>query len=294
MEGLGIYNNRKSHIIGFSIITSIYIVAAAIGIAVFNFLSNDNILLNILLADLSATLFIWAMGIILKNSSVYDPYWSVAPMVIAPLVAYHLKIWNMGVLLMLAVILLWGIRLTTHWALTFTNLSEQDWRYSQLKRDIPKLWFIVNLFGIHLFPTLVVYLVTIPAYLFLIYFTTLNGGILFGTCLCLFAIIIQTLSDCQMRSFRKVITNAQLVNCEGIWKYIRHPNYLGEILMWWGIYFMLLFTRPSLWFVFIGPVVNMLMFIFISIPLMEKRQLRNKAEYMEYKSRTGMLLPRFF
>jgi steroid 5-alpha reductase family enzyme len=82
------------------------------------------------------------------------------------------------------------------------------------------------------------------------------------------------------------------VNCEGVWRYIRHPNYLGEILMWWGVYFMMLSADASLWPALIGPLCNTLLFVTVSIPLMEGRQLRNKPGYSDYRARTGMLLPR--
>jgi len=279
---------------GFFILFVIYASATAIGVAVFRALPGMKILAVLLAADLAATLFVWLIGLLINNSSVYDPYWSVAPIVLAPLAAAYLKILNAGVLLLLGVILLWGVRLTIHWAFTFKGLNVQDWRYTDLKAAHPKLWFIINLCGIHLVPTAVVYLVMIPAFLFIMDFISLNIGIVLSLCLCVFAVILQTVSDAQMSRFRKSAANAGSVNRAGLWKYIRHPNYLGEILMWWGVYFMLLSIRPDLWFALIGPLANTLMFISISIPLMENRQLRNKPEYSEYKACTGMLLPKLF
>jgi steroid 5-alpha reductase family enzyme len=279
---------------GFIVLFLIYAIATAVGIFVFLALTDYKLLIGLFAADIVATLFVWLIGLLLKNSSVYDPYWSVAPVVMAPLVAAYLKIMNAGVFLLLGVIMFWGIRLTVHWAFTFKNLSVQDWRYTQLKKSNPRLWFIINLFGIHLVPTIVVFLVMIPAFQFIMDFTFLNTGIILSACLCLFAVIIQIFSDTQMRRFRKIITNTYKVNREGLWKYIRHPNYLGEILMWWGVYFMLLSARPDLWLAIVGPMVNTMMFIFISIPLMERRQLDNKPGYAQYKACTGMLFPKIF
>ena len=232
------------------------------------------------------------MGVILNNSSIYDPYWSVAPVVIIPLLDWYLKAWKSGVLLLTALILIWGIRLTVHWVFTFKDLKTQDWRYSQLKKGNPRIWFITNLFGIHLFPTSMVYLVSIPAYLFLLNFTEMNIGVVAGACLCAFAIIVQAVSDWQMTRFRKRSVNLGHVNRTGLWRFIRHPNYLGEVLMWWGIYVMLVFSCPGLWYSIIGAIANTLMFIFISIPLMERRQLQTKPEYSEYITQVGMLLPK--
>lgn len=283
---------RTSRLAGLITIFIIYLFAAVMGIITFYCIHNKNLLLNILFSDLAATLFVWAMGVILNNSSVYDPYWSVAPVVIIPLLDCYLKMWNSGVLLMSGLILIWGIRLTVHWMFTFKDLKTQDWRYTQLKKSNPRAWFVTNLFGIHLFPTFIVYLVTVPAYLFFLHFTAMNIGIIAGACLCVFAITLQAVSDRQMMRFRKQRVNLGHVNRTGLWKYMRHPNYLGEILMWWGIYAMLLFSCPRFWLSMAGAIANTLMFVFISIPLMERRQLQTKPEYAEYITRTGMILPK--
>ncbi|MDR3644755.1 MAG: DUF1295 domain-containing protein [Clostridia bacterium] len=288
---MGFKRNRS---LSFFAILLIYVAAAAVGAAAFYALPGRDLLPRLFTADVAATLLVWLFGILLGNSSVYDPYWSVAPMVMAPFAAAYIKALSPGVLLLLGVILLWGIRLTLNWAFTFQSLNMQDWRYTQLREAHPKLWFIINLFGIHLFPTAVVFFVMIPAFLFTMDFTGMNFGIVASACLCVFAVALQATADAQMRRFKQSAANAGRVNRVGLWKYIRHPNYLGEILMWWGIYFMLLCARPDLWAALIGPLANTLMFVNISIPLMENRQLRDKPEYSEYQAGTGMLLPKFF
>lgn len=281
----------KSRAAGLIVIIVIYVLAAVFGVTVFLNLTGFYILVALLLSDLSATIFIWFIGLVLHNSSVYDPYWSVAPIIMAPLLAGYLGKFNMGVLLLLSVILFWGIRLTIHWGNTFKGLGFQDWRYTQLKDNNPKFWFVINLFGIHIFPTIVVFLVMVPAYLFMMDTIALDFGIVPGMCLSLLGIILQSASDIQMKHFRQSALGTGNVNQTGLWQYIRHPNYLGEILMWWGVFLMLYLRHPEFWYTLIGPLINTLMFLFISIPLMEKRQLRSKQGYSDYMDHTGMLLP---
>ena len=285
---------KKSRLFGLIIMLFIYALAVVIGIIIFISFHGLSLIPGLFAADIAATLFVWIAGLFLKNSSVYDPYWSVAPVIMIPLVVAYSNISNCGILLLVVVILFWGIRLTIHWGFTFKNLESQDWRYTKLKDEKPKFWFIINLFGIHIFPTIVVFSVMIPAFLFIMKFSQLNIEIVLSACLSIFAVMLQMISDSQMRRFRKVIANAGAVNRNGLWKYIRHPNYLGEILMWWGVYFMMLSESLSLWTAMIGPLVNTLMFIFISIPLMEGRQSSNKPAYIEYKASTGMLFPMHF
>lgn len=286
-----LHKYRASRQFGLIMLLFIYIVAVLIGILVFRILDGAGLYLRLFVADIAATVFVWLLSIILNNSSVYDPYWSVAPVVMLVLAEIHLGIFHTGALLMTAVILIWSIRLTAHWSTTFKNLKIQDWRYTQLRQAHPRLWLIINLFGIHLFPTLVVFFVLIPALQFVLNFTAMNLGVAIGMLVSLSAVFLQYKADTHMRLFRQDPANLGHVNRIGIWKYSRHPNYLGEILMWWGVYLMLLFSVPFNWLYIIGPIVNTLMFIFISIPLMESRQMQNKPEYIDYKEKTGMLLP---
>lgn len=128
-----------------------------------------------------------------------------------------------------------------------------------------------------------------PSILFIQNYNNVNIGLILSSCICLVSAILQLVSDLQMHKFRK---NKKGVINIGLWKISRHPNYLGEILMWWRIYFMLLSISINYWYMFFDPLVNNLMFLIISIPLMEKRQIKNKPEYAEYINNTGKLLPK--
>jgi steroid 5-alpha reductase family enzyme len=154
-------------------------------------------------------------GLLFRNSSVYDPYWSVAPPVLLLLLQLELHTMSAGILLLDAVILLWAARLTAHWSMTFHGLKHEDWRYADFRENNPRLWFLINLFGINLFPTVVVFLVMVPAFLFVQNAPQLNTGILAGALVSVFAAGLQGVSDLQMRAFRRVPENSGRVNRTG-------------------------------------------------------------------------------
>jgi steroid 5-alpha reductase family enzyme len=283
---------RTSKNSGLTVLIIVYILAAVLGILIFQLLDRSGFYLRLFVADIAATLFVWMCGTMVDNASVYDPYWSVAPLFMLVFGEIHLRIFNAGSLLMTAVVAMWSLRLTMHWSTTFTSLQDQDWRYTQLRGSHPKMWFIINLLGIHLFPTVVVFFVLLPAFEFCAASRSLNVGSVPGLLLSLFAVYLQYQADKQMRAFRSRPENAGRVNRDGLWKYSRHPNYLGEILMWWGVYLAMLSVRPSSYLLAIGPLANTLMFIVISVPLIERRQNQNKPEYAGYMADTGMLLPK--
>lgn len=270
------------------IITIIYILATIIGVITYNSIDCNNKLLSLFIADVVATLVVWLFGVIFNNSSIYDPYWSVAPPLLLTFFAIEASSFGTPVRLTLLIVWLWAIRLTGNWAYTFPNLSKQDWRYDKYKGDFPKLWHLVNLFGINLMPTLIVFLAMIPT-IELIDLNPISYNIftILGILISLVAVALELVSDRQAHSFRK--ENRGKVCNIGLWKSSRHPNYLGEILFWWGLFIIYISVAPGEWLTAIGAVANTLLFIFVSIPLMEKRQLATKPAYAEYRRNTRML-----
>jgi steroid 5-alpha reductase family enzyme len=77
----------------------------------------------------------------------------------------------------------------------------------------------------------------------------------------------------------------------GVWAWVRHPNYLGEIAFWWGLYLFGLAAGWSNWWTVIGPAAMTLLFVFVSVPLMDRRMERRPG-YVEYRRRVPALLPR--
>lgn len=282
---------KKNRTFGFAVISIIYVLAVLLGLFVFRWMeAYVSFYLAIFIADVAATLFVYLTGVFVKNTSVYDPYWSVQPLVIVLFILTRFQVWNLGILMMLIALFYWGIRLTANWAYTFDSLEFQDWRYDMLKEKSGKLYPVVSLLGINLFPTVIVFLAVLPA---IIFFE--KGGSNFftfvGFAVCLLAASLQLFADIQMQRYRKSPHHKSEIINVGLWKYSRHPNYLGEILMWWGVFIMMFSVNPDLWIYGIGALLNTAMFFFISIPMAEKRLANYKANFSEYKKNTRMLLP---
>lgn len=277
---------KKNRTGSFIVVAAVYILAALAGIMVYRRLELSW-WLALLIADTTATVLTFIFSLIFNNASVYDPYWSVQPPVI--LVAYALgkSLTPLGILLLFAVIF-WGIRLTLNWAYTFKSLEHQDWRYTMLREKTKGFYPIINFIGIHMVPTLIVYACTLPAVYALRCGLPLKFGSVLFICLSLAAAVMQGIADIQMHSFRKS-KNAGFIR-KGLWKYSRHPNYLGEILMWWGIGLAVVCAAPEAWHLLAGALLNTVLFLAVSIPMADGRQSR-KEGFGEYKKQTRMLLP---
>lgn len=277
---------KESRAASFAVVLIVYILAAVIGVAVYQKLTLAW-WLALLIADVAATIFVFIFSLVFKNASVYDPYWSVQPPVILVALAIICGVNWFGVLLLLA-IGFWATRLTSNWAYTFGNLTHQDWRYTMLHEKTGAWYPIINFIGIHMVPTLVVYGCVLPAAFAIHDKVEGNVGSAILLALSLGAAIMQGIADVEMHKFRKNRDGAFIRR--GLWKYSRHPNYLGEILMWWGVGLAVVAAVPSAWYLLAGAVANTVLFLAVSIPMADKRQSK-KEGFLQYRRETRMLLP---
>jgi steroid 5-alpha reductase family enzyme len=189
------------------------------------------------------------------------------------------------------VIGVYSLRLTLNFIIGFHDLSYVDWRYKMLKEKSGKAFQLVNLFGICMFPTLVVFFASIPLFIYA-YIDTGYGPLdIIGSIIILLGTLLELVADSQMKTFIKNRASKEEVINVGLWNFSRHPNYLGEITIWFGVAFILIIARPAYWYYLIGAVINLLMFIFISIPMEEKHMLEYKPTIEEYIKTTSCLIP---
>lgn len=193
----------------------------------------------------------------------------------------------LGVLLIIAVSF-WAVRLTANWAYTFKNLTHQDWRYTMLCEKTGVFYPIINFVGIHMVPTLVVYGCVLPAVYAVREGLTADIGSIIFICLSVAAATMQGVADIQMHRYQKHRTTKFIR--VGLWKYSRHPNYLGEILMWWGVALAVVCALPEVWYLGAGALANTVLFFAVSIPMADGRQSK-KEGFADYKKQTRMLLP---
>ncbi|MFA6662040.1 MAG: DUF1295 domain-containing protein [Bacilli bacterium] len=280
---------KQSKKIGLLFITITYVLAILVAILVFKLLPEDaTLIMKLLVCDLCATLFVFIIGTIFSNATFYDPYWSVQPIVLTIAMMINFEAYAIGDWLLLMVVCAWGVRLTVNWVITFKDMNHQDWRYDDLKVKSKKLYPAVNLLGIHLFPTYVVFMCMVPIISWFsegFKFTYLT---LIGVIVALGGVVLEIVADTQKRNFRKNHERS-LVNV-GLWKKGRHPNYFGELVFWLGIYLFALLPNISIWPQGLGLLINILMFVFISIPMADAKSILRHPDYKIYKEQSRMFI----
>jgi steroid 5-alpha reductase family enzyme len=247
------------------------------------------------LADLAATLAVFAVSVAVDNSSVYDPYWSVAPIVIAPWIAAQPVAADAPLArqaLVIGLVTLWGLRLTYNWARGFDGLGHEDWRYVDLRRKTGRAYWLVSLFGLHTVPTVMVYLGCLSLYPALTSPRPLGPLDGLAAAVTLGAITVELVADEQLRAFRKERREGEIL-ARGLWAFSRHPNYFGEVGFWWGLYLFAVAASPEAWWTGIGAVAITGLFTFVSIPMLDRRSAERRPAYAEHMKRVSALVPWF-
>jgi steroid 5-alpha reductase family enzyme len=276
----------------FAVVIGVYAAAGLAALAVAQIRLHP--LTVTLLADVAATLVVFAASTVAGNASLYDPYWSVAPpiVVIAWAFAGHSAGARQAAVVVL--VLAWAVRLTGNWAGSWRGLRHEDWRYVDLRRQTADRlpWWVVNLFGIQLMPTLVVYVGLLSAWPAVAAATRpLNWLDVVATGVTASAVAVEALADRQLHRFAADPANRERIADVGLWRWSRHPNYVGEIGLWIGLWLFGLAAAPSWWWTVVGPLAMVALFAFVSVPLMDKRSLERRPGYAEHMRRVAPLIP---
>ena len=234
---MNIYKKNISLLIVFVV----YLITLLLTLFITNLFTFNKEWTMILFSHSLATILIYISSVTFNNASMYDPFWSVAPIPIILYLGFYSPetiLDNLYKFIVIVPVVFWALRLTHNWTLVWDGLSEEDFRYIDLKKGNTLKKEIINFFGIHYIPTLQVNVSLLPVYFIFINTPQNIFWLLFGSFVSFIAVILQIISDKQMRDFKKDITNKGKVNDIGLWYYSRHPNYLGEVMFWFGLYIL--------------------------------------------------------
>lgn len=171
---------------------------------------------------------------------------------------------------------IWGLRLSLYIYHRNKNKKE-DYRYKEFKKSpYLKVFMIQGFF---------MFLISLPTMNSFGNFKPLN---FLGILIWLIGFYFESTADKQLREFIKNPDNKGKILQNGLWAYSRHPNYFGEVTMWWGIW--LLNLSSGFWTI-LGPLTITFLITKVSgIPLLEKKYQGNK-DFEDYKKRVSAFFP---
>jgi steroid 5-alpha reductase family enzyme len=192
--------------------------------------------------------------------------------------------------IVVSLVTLWGVRLALHLATRAWGRPE-DARYKEMRKGWGGKEVLNTYLKIFMLQGAFLLIVALPVIEVSgldntsIGFTDYLGIIVFCV-----GFMIETVSDRQLFLFVKTKKPGQVMQT-GLWRYSRHPNYFGEILLWWGLAISVCFAGA--WTAVIGPLVITFLILKVSgIPMLEKRYEGNPA-FEDYKKRTQKFFPWF-
>ncbi len=222
----------------------------------------------------------------------YDAYWSVIPFYFCLQWIYlFFQDLNMFHYLAFGVVSLWSWRLTLNWVRSWDGFGHEDWRYIDLAKQTGKMYPAVNFLGIHIFPTMMVFGGMLP-----LFYTIGNSNpnsliFIAGAAVSLIGIYFEFSADNVLYKFRNnPSTKREDVLQEGLWGRCRYPNYLGEILFWLGLAIVGQAYGAPL-FTFAGSIAMITMFLFVSIPMKEKRMSERRPKFKAYQESVPLIIP---
>jgi steroid 5-alpha reductase family enzyme len=242
-------------------------------------------------ADVAATLVVFCFSVRHDNSSVYDPYWSVAPIfIVAGWAAAAPSGPGLRAIVVFFLVAVWGVRLTANWVGRWRGFGDEDFRYAEIRARTGRLYWPASLITIHLLPSAWVFLGLLavwpalasdgpPGALDAVALAVTTGGI-----------AIEAVADRQLQRFLRARRDPSSVLETGLWRLSRHPNYFGEITFWWGLWLFGLAADPVRAWTVVGPLSITVLFALVSIPWMDRRMLSRHPAWAGRMS-TSALVP---
>ena len=233
---------------------------------------------------------IWfAYSLIQKRNDVADIAWGAGFVVVSMYLFYSQTQSPVSTLIYLLVTI-WGMRLSVHIAARSQD-KEEDFRYKKWREEWGEYFMIRSYFQVFVLQGFLILIISTPIIIAGVAASKdLNMWTLLGFLMWLIGFAFEAIGDYQLTIFIKQKQNKDDIIQTGLWKYTRHPNYFGEILLWWGIFIITLPVENSLWGIISPIAITYLLLKVSGIPLIEAEHADN-PQFQAYKKRTSVLIP---
>ncbi|MEM9918047.1 MAG: DUF1295 domain-containing protein [Bacteroidota bacterium] len=225
-----------------------------------------------------------------KNNSLADVAWGLGFVVLS------LYLWGFdpgfqrG--LLTSFVTIWGLRLSIH--IFNRNMKKaEDWRYVNMRQKWGQRQYLMAYLQVFILQGTLLWIIAIPIFL-----PSPSDGYslsivqIIGTAFWLVGFLWESIADWQLYQFKKDGKNKGKLMTQGLWAYSRHPNYFGEIVLWWGIFLFVLPWENS-WLAVLSPLMITFLLTRVSgVPMLEAKYKEHKA-YKAYIASTNALIPKF-
>jgi steroid 5-alpha reductase family enzyme len=249
------------------------------------------IFLNALFINLLFAYFGWLLSLKKNNVTHVDTMWSLF-FVLNALYFYSVFPASLRSSLIILLVLFWGVRLAIY--LTYRNWGKpEDTRYLKIRQDNEPHFRYKSAYIIFGFQAILAWIVGSILFIAIENNHPITWLDNLGFIVILFGIAYESIADYQLMQFKNDIKNRGKLLQSGLWKLSRHPNYFGEILVWWGFFITTLTT--GFHYNLIAPLLmTFLILRFSGVTLLEANLTSKFDEYDNYQKKVNTIVPRFW
>lgn len=245
-----------------------------------------------LLVTLLAFTALWLIHVPLRDAGIIDYYWGPGFAVIGWSAFAAGASVSGGKVLFMTAVTIWAVRLAGQLIARHRFMEGEDARYAAMRDAAGEAWWWKNLFKVFLLQAVILWAVATPVHAVVATSADASfsaiGWLAFAVFLA--GLAIETVADWQLFRHRIERRSGRQTFAGGLFRYARHPNYFGEILVW-GALGIAAFDLSGQWYALIGPVMLTLIIRFISVPITEAHLSASRPDYDAYRDRTPAILP---
>ncbi len=229
------------------------------------------------------------ISLIKKRNDVADIAWGLGFVLIAFFLFFTQAASPISILIYILVAL-WGTRLAIHIG-SRSRGKEEDFRYRKWREEWGSNFLIRSYLQVYVLQGFFMYIISLPIIIACISIeNSVNSFTYIGFVLWLTGFLFETIGDYQLSVFMKNKKTKGDIMQTGLWRYTRHPNYFGEVLLWWGIFIITFPLENGIWGI-ISPLTITFLLLYVSgIPMLEAKY-KDNPQFQEYKKRTSAFFP---
>jgi steroid 5-alpha reductase family enzyme len=231
----------------------------------------------------------WLLSLRLRDVSIVDVAWGLALVLVAVVCAVAGDGSDDRRLLILVLVGVWGLRLAFYIGRRKLRHPGEDHRYAAVRERYGDRFPLVSLYWVFGLQALLVLVVALPIYGVSASDDALGALDWIGVALWLFGLAFESVGDAQLARFKADPSNKGRIMDRGLWRYTRHPNYFGELVVWWGIYLVAL--GAGAWWALPSALVMTALLTRVSGKDHLERSMKERPGYREYVARTSGFVP---
>lgn len=183
----------------------------------------------------------------------------------------------------------WGLRLSVHLLLRMRGRGE-DFRYREWREEWGGAFLVRSYLQVYLLQGVLLTVVLLPVCAAAASGpASLDAAAFLGLAVWAAGFGFEAIADWQLLRFRR--RGEGRVLTDGLWRWSRHPNYFGEVVLWWGLALVTLPAEHGLWALASPVTVTVLILLVSGIPMLEAKY-EGDPDYEAYRERTSAFLPR--